>query len=208
MVSLIKVSYPNIEIFIIDQSIRLVSTHDDTTIAFCLQLLKVAATMSTDMSSDQLPPIHDILIVGAGPCGLAVAARLRERTPSALYTDEEHRRFHCLAKHGGKSAVKDRVHRKDSGASASTRRDPNILVLEGEGKDWMTRWHRTFAAFGISHLRSPKFFHLDPGDRDALLGYAYEQGREVELEEIGGVVGKEISKHQVRKRKRSGGRCG
>jgi 2-polyprenyl-6-methoxyphenol hydroxylase-like FAD-dependent oxidoreductase len=40
--------------------------------------------------------IHDILIIGAGPCGLAVAARLHEHTSSALFTDTEHQRFHWL----------------------------------------------------------------------------------------------------------------
>jgi ribulose 1,5-bisphosphate synthetase/thiazole synthase len=38
--------------------------------------------------------INDVLIVGAGPCGLAVAARMREATPSALFTDVEHQRYH------------------------------------------------------------------------------------------------------------------
>ncbi|KIV87032.1 hypothetical protein PV11_02604 [Exophiala sideris] len=37
--------------------------------------------------------IYDVAIIGAGPAGLAVAARLREATPSALFTDEEHSRY-------------------------------------------------------------------------------------------------------------------
>jgi len=42
------------------------------------------------------PRIHDIIIVGAGACGLAVAARLCESTPSALFTDSEHQRYHWM----------------------------------------------------------------------------------------------------------------
>ena len=43
--------------------------------------------------------IADVLVIGAGPCGLAVAARLCEPVPSALYSDAEHARFHWLKKH-------------------------------------------------------------------------------------------------------------
>ncbi|RDW86359.1 FAD binding domain protein [Aspergillus mulundensis] len=46
--------------------------------------------------------LHDILIIGAGPCGLAVAARLREQTPSAIFTDSEHQRYHWINKHKGR----------------------------------------------------------------------------------------------------------
>lgn len=74
-------------------------------------------------------------------------------------------------------------------------------MLDAEGKEWLTRWNRLFAAFRISHLRSPMFFHPDPGDRDSLLAFAHEQARSGELEEIAGCVGKEISKHRMKKRK-------
>ena len=46
------------------------------------------------------------------------------------------------------------------------------------------------------------FFHPDPGDRDSLLAFAHEQGRAGELVEIGGCVGREVSKHKVKKEKR------
>lgn len=42
--------------------------------------------------------VHDIIIIGAGPCGLATAARLCEQTPSELFTDEEHRRYQWIRK--------------------------------------------------------------------------------------------------------------
>jgi len=158
-----------------------------------------------------LPTVHDVLIIGAGPSGLAVAARLRETTPSALYTDEEHRRYHWLRKHSGRSSVKDR--RTGRVRHAASKNPPqesqqqqhhrrDLLVLDAEGADWLTRWHALFAAFRISHLRSPMFFHPDPGDRDSLLAFAHAEERTGELVEIGGCVGKEVSKHKVKKDKR------
>lgn len=42
--------------------------------------------------------IYNVLIVAAGPCDLSIAARLREHTPAALFTDEEHRRYIPLDK--------------------------------------------------------------------------------------------------------------
>ena len=52
--------------------------------------------------------VHDVVIVGAGPCGLAVAARLCEHTPSAIFTDEEHQRYHWIRKHGARMSIKNR----------------------------------------------------------------------------------------------------
>ncbi|KAM0722127.1 hypothetical protein Q7P37_001568 [Cladosporium fusiforme] len=161
--------------------------------------------------AEEIPPIHDVLIIGAGPAGLAVAARLRERTPSALYTDEEHRRFHWLRKHGGGAqSIKDRKTGRVKPAhppSSSHRR--SLRVLDAEGPAWLTRWHGLFAAFRISHLRSPMFFHPDPSDRDALLAYAHASERTGELVEISGCVGKEVSKHRQKKRRRElCGKCG
>lgn len=49
-------------------------------------------------------------------------------------------------------------------------------------------------------MRSPMFFHVDPGDRDGMLAYAGETGREKELWELHGCVGKELSKHKKKKK--------
>jgi hypothetical protein len=57
-----------------------------------------------------------------------------------------------------------------------------------------------FEALQISHLRSPLFFHPDPRDRGGLLSQAHSEERVGELEEISGVVGKELSKHKGKSR--------
>jgi hypothetical protein len=88
-------------------------------------------------------------------------------------------------------------------------RERDLLVLDAEGKEWLTRWNGLFAAFRIGHLRSPMFFHPCPRDRDSLLAFAHETDRTDELEEIAGCVGKELSKHKQKKRRRElCGKCG
>lgn len=52
--------------------------------------------------------IHEVLIIGAGPAGLAVAARLREPTPSSVFTDAEHDRYQWIKKHSGKMNLRPR----------------------------------------------------------------------------------------------------
>lgn len=64
----------------------------------------------------------------------------------------------------------------------------------------MSAWNDKFEKLDISHLRSPMFFHPDPRDRDGLLEFVYREGREGELREIAGVVGKGLSKHQRKKK--------
>jgi len=155
-----------------------------------------------------------ILTFLTGPAGLAVAARLCEDTPSAIFTDEEHRRYHWIQKHADRATIKNKKtgHLKlpknastalngseESQSSTSTRPDNDILVLDSSSNEWMSRWKQLFKRFQISHLRSPMFFHVDPNDRDGLLAYAHEQKRDNELVEITGCVGKEISKHKQKK---------
>ena len=175
---------------------------------------------------DTLPFIYNVLIVGAGPCGLAVAARLREQTPSALFTDEEHHRYHWINKHGGHASIKNRKTGRTRQLEPSSKAplskqigqdqqttpqarsrqsasEPSMLVLDSSGDSWMAKWKRLFSQLEISHLRSPMFFHPDPHDRDGLLAYAHSQGRECECLEIAGCVGKELSKHQMKKKRNS-----
>ncbi|KIV87031.1 hypothetical protein PV11_02603 [Exophiala sideris] len=65
----------------------------------------------------------------------------------------------------------------------------------------MSSWKEKFRRLQIDHLRSPLFFHPDPRDRDALLAYSHFHGRADELQEINNVVGKELSKHQAKKKR-------
>lgn len=174
----------------------------------------------TPYSNDLL----DVLIIGAGPCGLAVAARINESTPSALFTDEEHHRYHWIRRHGQKVALAGKKKYKTGNHCCSSRLPPSpppsepdsdseppaeekrgtgpkTLVLDSTSSTWMSKWHRAFEKLEIAHLRSPMFFHVDPGDRDGMLAYTQETGRERELGELHGCVGKEISKHKQKKRR-------
>ncbi|KAJ5582463.1 hypothetical protein N7535_001083 [Penicillium sp. DV-2018c] len=195
------------------------------------------------------PQIHDVIIIGAGPCGLALAARLSEETPSAIFTDEEHQRYHWIKKHSGRmNLVQARGHKingvraskwdvehgcpcqdqkrnnnrqthrrastestsstssdstpslssstssisSSSGLSSSSSSSLSTLVLDGSGDKWMQRWDNAFRTLEIKQLRSPMFFHVDPGDRDGMLAYTREMGRDADLWEISGTIGSEI----------------
>ncbi|KAF5980337.1 FAD-binding protein [Fusarium coicis] len=159
------------------------------------------------MSSIQVEEeVYDVLVIGAGPCGLAISARLHEHTPAALFTDEEHRRFHWISKYGNKMPLKHVRSGKISSPKQAAKPQYRMLVLDADSDTWMGRWNRLFKMYDISHLRSPMLWHVDPLDRDALLAHAYANDRADELVEIRNCVGKEVSKHG---RKKSGQRaCG
>lgn len=156
---------------------------------------------------------YDVLIIGAGPAGLAAAARLREKTPSALFTNEEHARYwkhhkipttlqkeHKRKSKQRKESVDSGYASTDENVTSNQHQDehPSIVVLDADDDQWLSRWKDNFVSLQISHLRSPLFFHPDPQDRDGLLAYAHEQGRTAELIEITNVAGKESSKHERR----------
>ncbi|CAM1511937.1 Fc.00g094500.m01.CDS01 [Cosmosporella sp. VM-42] len=150
--------------------------------------------------------IYDVLVVGAGPCGLAVAARLREHTPAALFTDEEHRRYHFIGKYGKKVTLKHVKSGRITNGKHTPRPEYKMLVLDSSAGTWLGRWNRLFQTYDISHLRSLMIWHCDPQDRDALLAHAWANGRTDEMVEIKHCVGKELSKHA--KKKTTGRQCG
>ncbi|KAH6681793.1 hypothetical protein B0J14DRAFT_223002 [Halenospora varia] len=160
--------------------------------------------------------IHDVIIVGAGTCGLAVAARLCEATPSSLFSESEHQRYHWMkaSSSSKRSSKLTRTSRRSntapdrllSGPGISCKLD--IAVLDETSGQWMGAWNDKFEKLDISHLRSPMFFHPDPRDRDGLLEFVYREGREGELREIAGVVGKGLSKHQRKKKVKNSGKRG
>ena len=85
------------------------------------QVIKNKASISATMTI----VVHDVLIVGTGPAGLAIAARLREPTPSAVFTDAEHDRYHWVKKYSGRMNLLPRSGSARSKCSSTYRRNQN-----------------------------------------------------------------------------------
>ncbi|KAK5173246.1 uncharacterized protein LTR77_001927 [Saxophila tyrrhenica] len=138
--------------------------------------------------------IYDILIIGARPCGLATAARLKEKHPSALFTDEEQRRYSWIQRHAQRASASYKWTGKiRSGSGGLAHEPPSVLVFDSSADQWIVKWKTPFAALEVEHLRN----------RDALLAFVHRHGRAEELQEIVGRVGKENSKHQRKSRRRA-----
>lgn len=144
--------------------------------------------------------VLDVLIIGGGPSGLAAAARIREQAPAAMFTDEEHRRYTWLSKHGKKLAIKKTRSGTVSPARRETEPEYTMKVLDATQDDWLGSWKDRFATFDIRHLRSPMIWHVDPQDRDSLLRHVERNGTPEDMIEIKHCVGKEMSKHRHKTR--------
>ena len=91
---------------------------------------------------------------------------------------------------------------------SNNQRQTKMMVLDSTGPSWMQRWNSLFERLDINHLRSPMFFHIDPQDRESLLGFCHahhEESKSLEPQEICNCVGREISKHMKKKRARCSG---
>lgn len=150
----------------------------------------------------------EVIVVGGGTCGLAILARLCEQSPASLYSEEEHQRFHWLRNRGNKVNLinrsissKQKYNPQSHFRSGETCKAEDILVLDAIDDKFLGQWDNQFATCRIPFLRSPMFFHCDPVNIDGMYTYAFQNNREnsKNLKEIKNVVGKEYSKHQLKK---------
>ncbi|SPO25371.1 uncharacterized protein UTRI_03214_B [Ustilago trichophora] len=149
----------------------------------------------------------DLVIIGAGPAALAVISRILESRPAALYTEDEHRHLHFTHKQRTPALIPSKVAKTSKTSRDSISRELEeqtrlgrkkkgrgmwnlnkdnvcpcdgrikILVIDRLGEGFMGLWRRNFRALGISHLRSPMFFHPDASDFDALIAFANQHGK-------------------------------
>mmetsp|Transcript_22144 Transcript_22144/g.43170 ORF Transcript_22144/g.43170 Transcript_22144/m.43170 type:complete len:455 (-) Transcript_22144:797-2161(-) len=112
-----------------------------------------------------LPEALDVLIIGAGPHGLAMASRL-------LLGDEAMADVIPPIESYVRKPKDVRAHLKKVRRSDSTK-----LAVVDAGGVWMERWQNQFKALGIEYLRSHEMMHPDAFDHSTLSVWAHAKKR-------------------------------
>lgn len=116
------------------------------------------SSCDADHSKSSFPVIqpedfHDVVVIGAGPNGLALVSRLCEVNPPSIYTDLEHARLSWLGGHQhAKVSGRQRklVGRKSSSGAG---KNPNVAVFDAAGDEWMNTWKNVgFSCSLASHI--------------------------------------------------------
>lgn len=106
----------------------------------------------------------DLAIVGAGPCSLALLARLL--SPPGLVDDTAD---FLWGFDSPTESLQETARRLKQLKGVANK--PNIKVFDITG-NWMGKWDGLFDTLGIQHLRSPHVMHPCPTHTLALLAYA------------------------------------
>lgn len=126
-----------------------------------------------------------LIVIGADPHALALAARLSESRPAALYTDLEHARLNWLRRARHERDQKKRATVKGHWAArklvqpaeANVVEPSAIKVFDSTADRFMGRWDTYFSNLSLDTLRSPMTFHPAPADADALVAFARREQR-------------------------------
>ena len=101
---------------------------------------------------------YDICIIGSGPAGLACLSAIREPYSIDVLNDEQTKRANRF------------LHK------SSSYQQPSVCIIDPHSQ-WMSQWKKSFELLKIQYLRSPALAHPSLFDSNALLAYAFEQGR-------------------------------
>ena len=136
----------------------------------------MSSMLGTESSSGTPADPLELVIVGAGPHGLALLLRLLDDDP-----DESGDFFVGL----GSKARAWRRTRADLGRQRCSKETAKAILkrvrVVDEGGSWLNRWDDQFQALEIPHLRSPSDQNPCPYDSFALQQFAAARGRECEF---------------------------
>ena len=136
----------------------------------------MSSMLGTESSSGTPADPLELVIVGAGPHGLALLLRLLDDDP-----DESGDFFVGL----GSNARAWRRTRADLGRQRCSKETAKAILKRvcviDEGGSWLNRWDDQFQALEIPHLRSPSDQNPCPYDSFALQQFAAARGRECEF---------------------------